>query len=214
MSRTLAGIPFLAVLVFLTACSNWKQPVDPAEFEVPAACPDFSGTYWYGGPEGAPDVCELTADHDVLPITGLMLPVFDTSDLGGGWVKVVTPSKVEVRQEGCRALHFSAGQSWLKPLSERPPGPPKQDSFESQWREWTLRLVPEIQGTEVQWDEDSLYFTTRYIAEGFGQGWGIERMRVWMERADDGSLWVEFRHEQGRSGRDFVSSRCKLPRVE
>ena len=207
--------PLLIVLsVWLVGCGHWKQPVDPAAFLIPGSCPDFSGVYRYAGPEEAPEVCDVTTSSKVVPVERLMLPVFDTSDLGGGFVPVIVPSKIEIWQPDCRVLHFGAGQSHLKPLSERPPGPPQPASFESRWREWNLSLVPEIQGTEIQWSENSLFFNTRFLAGGFGAGWGIERMKFSLEHTDDGSLVVEFRLEKGASGNVFLASRCELPKVE
>lgn len=218
MKRTLASALLLAISILITACGHWKQRLDPGEFSVPSTCPDFTGAYEFPGTEKASEICEFGRDEtgEIKDLRALMLPTFDTTDLGGGYVRLIHPTRLTLRQDGCQSLEFGADRSRPIPLPERPPDLNllEPEAYETVWSQWSLNLVPQIEGTEVSWAEESLRFSTRFIASGFGAGWGIERMRFGLEWADDGSLVVEYRHEQGSSGRDYRSSRCKLPRVD
>jgi len=65
----------------------------------------------------------------------------------------------------------------------------------------------------VEWTEAFLKFRSRYVAEGFGKGWGYNALIFTLEWKDEDTLLYSFRDEKGRRGKKFMDIQCELKRV-
>lgn len=190
-----------------------QTPAGAREFPEIAKCPDFTGTFHYPGPDTA--LCSHTSRFG---FSGLALP--SLSEKSGGYQILRKAGTFQIRQAGCSSLVFSALVQWSKPphlkkgLTYKDP----ESWYDQPWTR-TFHFLPPDKGEErfpptVEWTENSLKFRSRFIAAGFGAGWGYNAMVFTLEWKDADTLLYTFRHEEGRRGKKFSDIQCELKRVD
>ena len=178
-----------------------------------AKCPDFTGTFDYPGPQS--DACAHTS---AFGFGKLVLPAL--TKRSGGYQRMFKAGELRIRQSGCAHITFSAT---IATHARRPApgvGVDLNDPNNYYYSDWsgTIDLLPPEKGEErypptVEWAEKSLTFRSRFVAEGFGAGWGYNAMLFTLEWKDEDTLLYSFRHEKGRRGKKFMDIHCELERV-
>lgn len=128
------------------------------------------------------------------------------------------PGILEIQQSGCAALTIAAAVSWRSPDTLGQGAGKPENYIDVPWSR-TFHLLPPEKGEDrfpptVEWTENSLSFRSRFIAAGFGAGWGHNAMVFTLEWKDAETLLYSFRHEKGRRGKKYMDIQCELKRVD